>query len=286
MTMYLFYILGPPSQQYRPSLQYQGQQGYQNFATTQSNTVGANQTGGPGGGNVYNQPPNQPYPGQAYGHQQPVPTANYPNPNYGNPPNPVNQQYQPNGPYGNQPGGNYPQNTVAAQPQNFPPNYPPAGFVQQPVSSSSGYGPVTNQPSSYTGYGNAPQNTYASSQTTQSAPSASTQTYAPPPNQPGPNAAVAIPQTVSGPPQANYPAPQQPNAQSYQSPNNGPNQQPVPPQNYPPQQNYPPPPQQGYPQGYPAPGQSGGYQQYPQRPLAPPSNQSQYPGYPYQPSQV
>lgn len=279
----IFLISGPPSQQYRPSPQYQGQQqAYQNFATTQSSAVGSSQTGGPGGGNVYNQPPNQPYPGQGYGHQQPVPGSNYPNPNYGNPPS--NQQYQPNGPYGNQQPGSYPQTPVGPQPQNFPPNYPPAGYVQQPVSSSSGYGPVTNQPSSYTGYGNVPQNTYASSQTTQSAPSASTQTYPPPPNQPVSNAGT-VQQPVPAP-QPNYPAPQQPNAQSYQSPNNGPNQQPGPPQNYPPQQGYNQPPPQGYPQGYPAPGQPGGYQQYPQRPLAPPSNQSQYPGYSYQPSPV
>jgi len=120
--------------------------------------------------------------------------------------------------------------------------------------------------------------TYVSSQTTQSAPSASTQTY-PPPNQSVSNAAVAVQQTAPAS-QPNYPVPQA-TAQTYQSPNNGANQQPVLPQNYP-QQNYQPPPQ-GYPQGYPAP---SGYQPYPQRPLAPPSNQSQFPGYPYQQSPV
>lgn len=206
-------------------------------------------------------------------------SANYPNANYGNPPNVVNQQYQPNGPYGNQTGNNYPQGT--GQPQNFQPNYPPAGYVQQPASSSSGYGPVANQPSSFTGYGNATQNTYVSSQTTQSGPSASTQTYPALPNQPVSNAVVSAQQAP--PTQQSYSTPQQTNAQPYQTPNNGPNQ-PGPPQSYPPQQVYQPPPQ-GYPQSYPAACQPSGYQQYPQRPLAP-SNQSQYPGYPYQPSPV
>jgi len=258
-----------PSQQYRP-IQYQGQN-YQNFAATPNNAVGPSQTAGSGGGNMY-PPSNQPYPGQSYGHQQPVPNPNYPNPSYGNP---ANQQYQ-NSPYANQPGNIYAQNVAGSQPQNFPPNYPPVGYVQQPASSSSTYGPGTNQPSSYTGYGNAPQITYVSSQTTQSAPSASTQTYPPPPNQSVPNAAVAV-QHATPAPQPNYPAPQA-NAQPYQPPNNGPNQQPVIPQNYIPQQNYQPPPQ-----GYPAPGQHSGYQPYPQqRPLAPPANQSPYPGYSYQ----
>lgn len=243
--------------------------------------MGSSQTG-PSGTNVgYNQPPNPPY--QGYGHPQTVSSSNYQSANYGNPNPAANQQYQPNGPYGTPPVGSYPQNAGASQPQNFPPNYPPANYVQ-PVSSSSTYGPGANQPTSYTGYGNPPQSTYASAQTT-SAPSAATQTYSPPANQPVPNAAIAVNQQPAPTPQPTYPAPQQPNAQAYQTPNNGPNQQPGPPQNYPPQQAYQPPPQ-GYAQGYQPPGQPGGYQPYSQRPLAPPANQSPYPGYPYQSSPV
>lgn len=212
---------------------------------------------------------NHSYPGQGYGHQQPGLSPNYSNHNIGNP---HNQQYQPNGQYGNQSRSKNPQKAVVSMLQYFPTNYLPPRYAQQPVNS--GNVPVKNQPPTCTRYGNDPQITYASYQATGLVTSSSIQPYHPPPNQPFPNAIMAVQQVA----QPNYTSPQS-IAQMYHYPNNKTKQQPGPPkQGYPPRWGYQPTPQ-GHPQGYAAPAQLGGYQQYSQRPLAPPSN-PQHSGYP------